>query len=225
VAADGGETPAGEAGGQVAAAVDLYWLPLGAGGHFVRLNGRIYEAVTARLQRRPPCDLYHSALQVELPDAKYVIEQAPVHDWSGKERGVVAEGGVGAGWAGRFRVFRYEIRLWPGGDIPDVSEAVDSPRRMTTDKSLARRVLDVVAQVPTRYGVRGVQDGRNVELQLGDRVGDRAKRDRDRLGFSLRPGCLWRLAAVVASDHKRRVQAPRLRRRQVINPFGSLFAS
>jgi hypothetical protein len=25
--------------------VDLYWLPLGAGGHFVRLNGRIYEAL------------------------------------------------------------------------------------------------------------------------------------------------------------------------------------
>jgi hypothetical protein len=113
------------------------------------LNGRIYETVTARLQRRPPCDLYHSALQVELPDAKYVIEQAPVHDWSGKERGVVAEGAVGARWAGRFRIFRYEIRLWPGGDIPDVAEAVDSPRRLTTDKSLARLVLDVVAQVPT----------------------------------------------------------------------------
>jgi hypothetical protein len=30
------------------AAVDLYWLPLGAGGHFVRLNGRLYEALAAR---------------------------------------------------------------------------------------------------------------------------------------------------------------------------------
>jgi hypothetical protein len=47
-----------------------------------------------------------------------VIEQAPVHDWSGAERGVVAEGPVGARWAGRFRIFRYEIRLWPGGHIP-----------------------------------------------------------------------------------------------------------
>ncbi len=27
--------------------VDLYWLPLGAGGHSVRLNGRVYEAVAA----------------------------------------------------------------------------------------------------------------------------------------------------------------------------------
>ena len=25
--------------------VDLYWLPLGAGGHSVRLNGRVFEAV------------------------------------------------------------------------------------------------------------------------------------------------------------------------------------
>jgi hypothetical protein len=47
---------------RAAAAVDLYWLPLGAGGHFVRLNGRIYEAPVARLQRRPAYDLYHSAL-------------------------------------------------------------------------------------------------------------------------------------------------------------------
>ena len=37
--------------------IDLYWLPLGAGGNFVRLNGRIYEAIKARLDRRPVFDL------------------------------------------------------------------------------------------------------------------------------------------------------------------------
>jgi hypothetical protein len=131
------------------AAVDLYWLPLGAGGHFVRLNGRIYEAVAARLQRRPPCDLYHSALQLELPEGKYVIEQAPVHDWSGSERGVVADGPVGTRWVSRFRIFRYEIRVWRGGHIPDVAEAVDSPRRLSADAGTARRVLEVVRQIPT----------------------------------------------------------------------------
>jgi hypothetical protein len=131
------------------AAVDLYWLPLGAGGHFVRLNGRVYEALAARLQRRPACDLYHSALQIELPEGTFVIEQAPVHDWSGEERGVVAEGAVGARWAGRFRIFRYEIRLWRGGHIPDVAEAVDSPRRLSDHEQVARRVLNVVTQVPT----------------------------------------------------------------------------
>jgi len=131
------------------AAVDLYWLPLGAGGHSVRLNGRAYEAVVARIERRPPCDLYHSALQVEIPEGRFVIEQAPVHDWSGKQRGVVAEGPVGTRWAGRFRIFRYEIRLWRGGDIPDIAEAVDSPQRLTDDEDRARCVLDLVGQVPT----------------------------------------------------------------------------
>jgi hypothetical protein len=47
------------------------------------------------------------------------------------------------------RIFRYEIRLWPGGHIPDVAEAVDSPRRLTDDEEHTRRVLDCVGQVPT----------------------------------------------------------------------------
>ncbi|HSJ17730.1 MAG TPA: GNAT family N-acetyltransferase [Solirubrobacterales bacterium] len=135
--------------GQAMAAVDLFWLPLGAGGHFVRLNGRLYEALAARIRRRPACDLYHSALEVRLPEARFVIEQAPVHDWSGEQRGVVAEGPVGARWAGRFRIFRYEIRLWRDGHIPDVAEAVDSPRLLATGEDRARRVLETVARVPT----------------------------------------------------------------------------
>jgi len=39
--------------------VDLCWLPLGAGGHFVRLNGRVYEFLAAVAARQPRCDLYH----------------------------------------------------------------------------------------------------------------------------------------------------------------------
>ena len=131
------------------AAVDLYWLPLGAGGHSVKWNGRVYEAVAARFGRRPACDLYHSALQIEVGGERFVIEQAPVHDWSGAERGVVAEGPVGARWAGRLRIFRYEIRLWPDGHIPDVAEAVDSPRRLSGEEDCARRVLALIPQVPT----------------------------------------------------------------------------
>jgi hypothetical protein len=140
---------ASDAPGRGAAAVDLYWLPLGAGGHFVRLNGRLYEACAARMQRRPACDLYHSALQVEVPEGTFVIEQTPVPDLSGKQRGVVAEGAVGSRWAGRFRIFRYEIRLWFGGHIPDVAEAVESPRRLTNDEDRARRVLELIRHVPT----------------------------------------------------------------------------
>jgi hypothetical protein len=130
--------------------VDLYWLPLGAGGHFVRFNGIVYERIKALIERRRPCDLYHAALQVQLPEGAYVIEQTPVPDLSGgAERGVVAEGAVGARRAGRFRIFRYEIRLWRGGRIPDVAEAVDSPRRLADDEATARRVLEVVPEVPT----------------------------------------------------------------------------
>ena len=124
-------------------------MPLGAGGHFVRLNGRIYEALKARLDRRPARDLYHSALQIHLGEETFVVEQAPVQGLSGEQRGVVAEGPVGARWAGRFRIFRYEIRVWRGGRIPDVAEAVDSPRRLCDDEDCARAVLAAVPQVPT----------------------------------------------------------------------------
>ena len=131
------------------ASVDLYWLPLGAGGHFVRLNGRVYEAVVAFVQRRRPCDLYHSALEVRVDGRRWVIEMAPMFDGSAQERGVVAEGAVGALWAGRSRLFRYGVRRWEDGRIPDVGEAVDSPRRLTCDPAVARRILDLVTQIPT----------------------------------------------------------------------------
>jgi hypothetical protein len=129
--------------------VDLYWLPLGAGGHSVRLNGRVYEAVVARLERRTAKSLYHSALVVAVPAGEFVIEMAPVRDGDGALRGVVAEGPVGSRWARALRSFRYEIRRWPGGVIPDVDEAVDSPERLTDDPALAERVLDLVPEVPT----------------------------------------------------------------------------
>ncbi len=134
---------------QRTAAVDLFWLPLGAGGHFVRLNGRIFEAVAARIGRRPARDLYHSALEVHVAEGMFVIEQAPVRDERGDQRGVVAQGPVGTRGAGRFRMFRYEIRRWPNGRIPDVDEAVESPQRLTDDEELARAVLDLVPLVPT----------------------------------------------------------------------------
>jgi hypothetical protein len=148
VGPDGRELLASDAA-KGTAAVDLYWLPLGAGGHFVRLNGRAYEALVARIERRPACDLYHSALQVHLPEGTFVIEQTPVADLSGPQRGVVAGGAVGSRWAGRFRIFRYEIRVWLGGHIPDVAEAVDSPQRLTDEEDRSRRLLDVIRRVPT----------------------------------------------------------------------------
>jgi hypothetical protein len=129
--------------------VELYWLPLGAGGHFVRLNGRLYEAVAARLARRPVCDLYHSALEVRVPEGRFVIESAPIRATDGPERGVVGEGPVGSRWAGRLRIFRYELRCWRDGVIPDVAEAVESPCRLTDDPEQARQLLALAPSLPT----------------------------------------------------------------------------
>jgi hypothetical protein len=132
-----------------AAAIDLYWLPLGAGGHSVRLNGRVFEAIAARLDRRDRRDLYHSALVVSLDDARFAIEMTPIRPGDGAERGVVAEGAVGSRAVGRFRLFRYEVRCWRNGVIPDIGEAVDSPRRLSDDPDRARRLLALVPQAPT----------------------------------------------------------------------------
>ena len=77
--------------GSMRSSVDLYWLPLGAGGHSVRLNGQVSEAVVALLDRRAPRDLYHSALVVAVPEGRFVIESAPVQRDDGAKRGVVGE--------------------------------------------------------------------------------------------------------------------------------------
>jgi hypothetical protein len=47
------------------------------------------------------------------------------------------------------RLFRYEVRCWRGGSIPDLGEAVGGPRRLTSDARVARRLLDLVTTVPT----------------------------------------------------------------------------
>jgi hypothetical protein len=129
--------------------VDLFWLPLGAGGHSVRLNGRVYEAIVAAVERRGRFDLYHSALEVRVPEGRYVIEMTPVVGGGSGDRGVVAEGAVGSRLLGGSRLFRYEVRRWLDGEIPDVAEAVESPLGVSHDEIVARRVLDLVPSVPT----------------------------------------------------------------------------
>ena len=131
------------------AAVDLYWIPLGAGGHSVRFNGRVFEALAAARQHRARCDLYHVALIVELDGNRYTIELAPSPDADEASRGVVATGAVGSRHIGWLRLFRYELRCWRGGSIPDLGYAVGEPCRLTTDPEVARRLLDLVAIVPT----------------------------------------------------------------------------
>ncbi len=148
-------------GDGAAASVDLFWLPLGAGGHVVRWNGRLYERWSARRQHREPADLYHCGLVLTLDDVTYAVEMGPVWNVADTDRGVLVEGPVGSRWLGRFRAFRYEMRCWPGGRIPDIADAVDSPVRTTDDPARVGAVLDVLPQLP------GLTWGRD-ELGAGD---------------------------------------------------------
>jgi hypothetical protein len=131
--------------------INLYWLPLGADGNpVVRWSGRLYEAVLARHQHRPAQALYHSALLVHLAgDATYAIEMAPVWSCRAPDRGVVGEGDVGLPWLGQSRMFRYEIRRWRNGVIPDLAAAVGGPVRMEATAQQVRRLLALVASCPT----------------------------------------------------------------------------
>jgi hypothetical protein len=131
------------------AAVDLYWIPLGAGGHCVAFNGRVFEALSAARHRRERSDLYHAALVVEVDGERHAIELTPSPDAEGARRGVVATGPVGARWAGRLRIFRYELRCWRGGSIPDLAYAAGGACRLSSDPDVAVRVLHAVAEVPT----------------------------------------------------------------------------
>jgi len=130
--------------------IDLYWLPLGAGGSFVKFNGRCFEALQAIIGRRRPLDLYHSALEVSVTAGRFVIEITPIPDADGATRGVVAEGAVGSRHLARWRVFRYELRCWQGGAIPDAAASVGSPVRVADDETSALRMLDLLHSVPMK---------------------------------------------------------------------------
>jgi hypothetical protein len=123
--------------------VDLYWIPLGAGGHSVRFNGRVYEAIAAAWGRRARRDLYHAALVVDGQG----IELGPSPDGHEADRGVVATGPVGSRRLRPFRLFRYEVRC--GVTIPDLADAVGGPRRVSDDPLVAERLLRAVRAAPT----------------------------------------------------------------------------
>jgi hypothetical protein len=132
------------------ACVELHWLPLAAGGWFVRLNGRIWEAIHARREHRRPLDLYHTALVVRVLEGRYVVENCwPIPDADGPSRGVAVEGPVGSRRLGRWRVFRYEVRRWRNGVIADAGQAVASPQLLSHDPVVARRLLALVGSLPS----------------------------------------------------------------------------
>ncbi|MGK2950380.1 MAG: hypothetical protein ACSLFP_17545, partial [Acidimicrobiales bacterium] len=138
--------------------------PLGAGpglcGRVVRRSGRAYEALRARVERRAPQPLFHAALVATTSAGRTTIEMTPVPRSAGP-RGVVAGGSVGMRWLGRLRIFRYEIRRWPGGVIPDLPFAAGEPVRITSVADEVASVLDLVPHVPVPVWGRD-------ELRLGE---------------------------------------------------------
>ncbi len=128
-------------------AVDLYWLPVGAGDRVARRCVPIYEAIAAARERRDRCALYHAALEVHLDGIRYVIESAPVWDRAEPNRGVVVVGPVGLPWLGRSKWFRYEVRRWRDGLIPDVTHAVEN-QRVSENRHQASDILDLAPGFP-----------------------------------------------------------------------------
>ena len=130
------------------ALVRLWWLPVGAGGHVVIHTSRWWELWRAMRERRRPQRLFHTALEVTIKDSRYAIEMTPVWGQGSGPRGVVATGAVGLRGLGALRLFRYEVRCWRNGVIPDLGYAVAPPLDFLVPQSSAEDLISAVAQVP-----------------------------------------------------------------------------
>ncbi|GAA1808976.1 hypothetical protein [Nesterenkonia flava] len=126
----------------------LWWLPVGAGGHVVIHTSRWWELLNALRERRGARPLLHAALEVFDGHPRYVIEMTPAWGGPAGSRGVVATGPVGARWLGASRLFRYEVRCWRDGTIPDRDWATVPPLRLALSSVEADALLARVPEVP-----------------------------------------------------------------------------
>jgi hypothetical protein len=145
----------------VLASVRLYWIPVGAGQHVVRFSTRAFEALDARRHHRPRRAVYHAALEVQLDTEQWTVEMTPAWGGPASEHGVTVTGPVGVRRLGASRFFRYEVRVWRGGVVPDLGYAVGGPVCLETDEDRATELIAAGARVP------GLTWGRD-ELDLGD---------------------------------------------------------
>lgn len=143
------------------ASVRLYWIPVGAGQHAVRNSTSVFERIDAHRHHRPRRTLYHAALEVQLGADHWTVEMAPAWAGPGREHGVTTTGPVGIRRLGSSRFFRYEVRIWRDGSVPDLGYAVGGALHVPTDPVRTRRLLAAGARVPS------LTWGRD-ELGLGD---------------------------------------------------------
>jgi hypothetical protein len=73
----------------------------------------------------------------------------------------VGEGPVGLRSLGRLRLFRYEIRRWLGGNIPDAADPGTAIVHVSDDDAVAGEIIDRLPSVPTAVWRRD-------ELATGD---------------------------------------------------------
>jgi hypothetical protein len=149
-------------------AVDLYWLPVGAGtSRFQQASLRLWESIEASRARRPRVRLFHSALKVAAgPGAVYTLELTPA--FVGGTVPPLTTGPVGVRGADRLRLFRYQLLCQPGERLPDEEWATGGPTRLTEDCEVVRRVLDVAPTVPKHVWGRRVRGTR--EMWTSDSV-------------------------------------------------------
>ena len=126
--------------------VDLFWIPVGAGTHFQRYSLVLYEELVARWARRRRLGLLHAALKVCVAGDRFTIEAAPAS--GGPNPSGEVTGPVGSTWAGRLRLFRYQVYVRPGDRLSDQAWAVAPPIPLTHDAGVASRILDLATQVP-----------------------------------------------------------------------------
>jgi hypothetical protein len=152
-----------EARGSGDAGVVLWWLPVGAGGRVVRHTSRWWELLDAFRAHRAPQPLFHAALEVSTDGHRYIIEMAP--QWAGskeEDRGVVVTGPVGLRVLGRSSLFRYEVRCWRDGTLPDREYAVGGPAIVADDGGTAQSVLRHAHEVPALTWGRQVPPTRDM---------------------------------------------------------------
>lgn len=127
---------------------ELWWLPVGAGGHVVVHTSRWWERLQARREHRVPEPLLHAALEVYTDSCRYVVEMTPAWGQPAEARGVLASGSVGFRPLGHLRLFRYEVRAWPDGVLPDRAFAVGPPVTVPLTADGAAALLGQLRHVP-----------------------------------------------------------------------------
>lgn len=134
-------------GVSAAAAIELYWIPVGAGtSRFQRASLRLWEAIEAARSRRPRAVLVHAALKLHPGGETSTLELMPA--FVARTAPALVTGPVGLGPAGRLRLFRYELRHIPAARLPDEQWAFGPPIPLGEGPGDAARVLALAPEVP-----------------------------------------------------------------------------